>query len=210
MLRIARLCVRWLVVVMAALSLAGCGAGMAGDRLAGSSTTPPAQPTPSPAWGHFTSDRHEYSIGLPADWRVVEHTGSTRIDGMRIGSSGTDTIGPRDTIRYGGDDGVIVVSTHELEGAESLADFTARFSRSAACEGAGLHVDDVELDGEPAEERYFECREWSWTQTTAIHAGRGYVVWLVATQAPPPDERPINDEVLATFRFTHTLKGRPG
>ena len=202
MWHLPRGCVQLIMVTLAAVSLAGCGAGGAVSQPSSSSAASIGQASPSPAWGDFTSDRHAYSIGLPSDWRVVEHTGSTQMAGMRVGSAGTDTIGSRDTIQFGGDDGLVVVSTHELDGAESLADFTARFSRTAACKSAGLPIDDTELDGEAAEKRYFKCGEWMWDQITAIHGNRGYVLWFVATMEPPPDARPINDQLLATFRFT--------
>ena len=124
------------------------------------------------------------------------------LHGMRIGSPGTDLIASRDSIRFNSDDGALVVSAHELEGTESLADFTDRVSREAACGGSGHVLDDTVLGGEPAGHRTFACGAFNWIQVTALHADRGYVVWAVATAEPPAVERTINDEFLATFRFT--------
>jgi hypothetical protein len=120
---------------------------------------------------------------------------------MRVGSPGTDLIASRDSLRFNSDDGVLVVSAHALDGAESLADFTDRVSREAACGGSGHILDDTTLAGEPAGRRTFACGGVNWLQVTALHAGRGYVVWAVAAAEPPAHERPINDELLATFRF---------
>ena len=85
---------------------------------------------------------------------------------------------------------------------ETLADFTERVSRSAACQNGGFALEPAELDGEPAEQRIFECDVWDWLQITAIHGDRGYVMWLVATAPPLAHERPINQQWLEGFRFT--------
>jgi hypothetical protein len=162
----------------------------------------PSDASPSVSWVTFTSDRYAYAIQHPADWTVTEQSGEVSLDGMEVGDPGTDLIRSPDSRRRGVDDGVVVVSAHDLQGSESLADFTQRVSMSAACGGSGFALDDTQLDGEPAEQRIFECDVWDWLQVTAIHGGRGYVVWLVATAPPLAHERPINDQFLATFRFT--------
>jgi hypothetical protein len=193
---------RWTYAAFCALSLVGCGGLGTGAEQTSLSATPSAQPTPSPAWETFTSDRYGYSIGHPADWRVVEQPGNVFLHGMRIGSPGTDLIASRDSLRFNSDDGVVVVSAHELEGTESLLEFTDRVSREAACGGSGHILDDIVLDGEPAGYRTFECGGVNWIQSTALHGDRGYVIWAVAAAEPSALERPINDQFLATFQFT--------
>ncbi|HEX7171438.1 MAG TPA: hypothetical protein VF365_02400 [Candidatus Limnocylindria bacterium] len=66
----------------------------------------------------------------------------------------------------------------------------------------GVPNDAAELGGEEAEVRSFVCAGYTWLQITALHGGNGYVVWLVATAPPDPEQRPINDQLLGTFRFT--------
>ena len=160
------------------------------------------QPSPTPAWVTFTSERYGYSIGHPADWQVREREGNVNLSGLQIGSAATDVIRSRDAMRQGGDDGVVVVTAHELESAESLADFTERVSTTAACETGGFALDGTELGGETAEQQIFECDVWDWLQVTALHDGRGYVIWLVATEPPLAHDRPINQQFLDSFRFT--------
>ena len=189
-------------IVAAALLLAGCAGLPSADTPAATPSPSAAEATPSPAWLTFTSDRYAYSIGHPADWRVIEQAGSVSLSGMKIGSAGTDTIGSRDSLRYNSDDGLVIVSAHDVEGDESLLEFTDRVSREAACGGSGHILDDTRLDDEPAGYRTFECGEVDWIQVTALHGGRGYVVWAVAAVPPMAHERPINDQFLASFRFT--------
>jgi hypothetical protein len=162
----------------------------------------PDEPSPSASWVTFTSDRYAYSIEHPADWRVREQPGGLVLNGMQIGSPGTDVIGPPEYFSRSIDDGVVVVSAHELDGDESLQDFSSRVSREAACGGGSFDRQDTSLDGEPAEFRKFECEAWDWIQITAVHRDRGYVVWAVATQPPSAHERSINDRFLASFHFT--------
>jgi hypothetical protein len=158
-------------------------------------------PSPSPAVVTFTSDRHGYSIEHPADWLVVEQPGSVNLTGMEIGSAGTDLIAPPEHSRSGSEDGVVVVSAHELLDGESLADFAERVSREAAC-GTSFGIREARLGGEQAQSRGRECDYWEWIEVTAIHGGRGYVVWAVSTTGPTPRDRPINDQFLESFRFT--------
>lgn len=165
-------------------------------------TEAPPTATPSPAWATFTSERYGYSIQYPSDWLASERGGAIRLNGMEIGSPGTDDFRSRDGLQRGVDDGVVVVSAHELEAGESLPDFTERVSQSAACQNGGFALDATQLDGEPAEQRIFECDVWDWLQVTAIHGDRGYVVWLVATEPPLAHKRPINQQWLTGFHFT--------
>ena len=188
--------------VLLVLSACGLGGQASDTAVVTSPAAASVEPSPTSSWVTFASERHGYSIGHPADWRVREEPGSIRLAGMRVGSAGTDYIGDRDAFRFDTDDGVVVVSSHELEAGESLADFTNRVSREAACEDNGYGATETELDGEPAELRKFSCGTWDWIQVTAIHADRGYVVWLVTTLDPLPQDRPINDEFLASFQFT--------
>lgn len=53
--------------------------------------------------------------------------------------------------------------------------------------------DTTTLAGEPAELRKFECGGTRWHQITALHGGRGYLVWVT---------RPFEGDVLAGFAFT--------
>ena len=185
---------------LAVLWLAGCTASGAGAPSPAGS--PSELPSPSVAWTTFVSDRYGYAIEHPVDWSVREVGGNPLRVGQRLGSPGTDLIGPDDSFRYGSDDGMVAIFAKDPEPGETLEDFTLRHSRASACREAGARRDPTRLDGEPAEVRSFSCGAHRWLQLTAFHDGRAYVVWLVATAPPGPANRPANDQLLASFRFT--------
>jgi hypothetical protein len=196
------------VLIVSALVISGCAGTQSAGGTAGASTPSPAQPTASvvqpsasAAWETSTSDRHGYSISHPADWRVVPQPGTLVLEQMRIGSPGTDTLGSRDNFRYNSDDGVVVLFSVELEEGESFADFNERVSWAYACGGGGSRREETQLGGEVAESSMHSCGQYQWIQITTIHGDRGFVVWLVTTSSPGPEERPLNDELLATFSF---------
>ena len=175
-------------------------AALVGFNVLAQSVGDAPSPSPSPSWVTFTSDRHGYSIAHPADWRVIQQPGDANLRGMQIGSAGTDLIAPPEYVRSGSEDGLLVVSVHELLDGESLDQFADRVAREAAC-GDSFGFDQSELGGEPAAVRGRECDYWEWLEVVAIHGGRGYVIWEVSTLGPAPKERPINQEFLASFRF---------
>ena len=157
-------------------------------------------PSPSPAWVTFTSERYGYAIDHPSDWRVQSQGGGVLPRGQELRAPGTDLIGSSEAFQT--DDGLISISAHDLEPGETLSEFTDRFSANAACGEVSVRSDTRLLGGEEAEDRDMTCSEWAWLQVTALHGDRGYVIWLVATAPPDPEQRPINHEILATFRFT--------
>lgn len=183
-----------------ALAAGGCALG---PREPGTASSVPPSPTPTApqAWTTFTSDRYGYAMDHPVDWHVREAPGEAFVPGMRPRSSGTDNFASPDAHRYGGDDGLVVVAALPLEGSETLDDFTARASTATPC-GAGAARDPIMLDGEPAQSRYFTCGAHDWLQHTALHGDHGFIVWLVTTVPPGPGNRDINDQFLASFRFT--------
>lgn len=159
-------------------------------------------PTPVTEWASFASDRYGYSIEHPADWVVRQVPGSPYLEGVRVGSPGTDLLIPPDSARFGTDDGVVAVMAHELLDGETLEAFTERFSRAAACNSLGRPKDPVTLGGEIAEVRSFSCGGHNWLQLTALSAGRGYVLWAVGTTTPHPANRPVNEAIIGSFAFT--------
>lgn len=136
-----------------------------------------------------------------APLQLVPQPGTVNLTGMEVCSPGTDLIAPPEYFRSRSEDGVLVVSAHELLEGESLSDFAGRVSRESAC-GGSFGIEETRLDGEPAESRRRECDFWEWIEITAIHDGRGYVVWAVSTTGPAPRDRPINDQFLESFSFT--------
>ncbi len=188
-------------IAAAVLVLSAAIGYAAATRMGGPSA--PVQPSPSASasWVTFTSDRYGYSIEHPADWRVLEQPGQPTMRRMEPRSAGTDTIASATAARYGGQDGVVVIWAVALETGETLDQFTARASGTTDCATA-VAAESTTLDGEPAREHSFNCSSWDWIQVTAIHGDRGYVVWLVTTALPAPQDRPINDQFLASFEFT--------
>ena len=188
-----------LIAIGGMLLLAACAAA-GGD--AEPTRVPAPEPTPEQPWTTFTSERYAYSIDHPVDWRVLEQPGNVLPVSQKLGSPGTDTLASNEAFRIGGDDGKLSMSAHPLEPGDSLKDFTDRFSRGAACGSNGAVQDPRTLGGEPAEVRRFTCGVHTWLQVTTLRNDLGYVVWLVASVPPNPDDRPINDRFLDSFRFT--------
>lgn len=155
-------------------------------------------PTPTPAWTTFTSDRFAYSIDIPAGWEVLERVGEVSLPGARPRYPGTDTISTPQGHREDSRDETVVIAAREMADGESLEDWTELASSATPCPSFGH--DTRTLGGEQADLRKFECGGVFWTQLTAVHGGRGYMVWLVST-SPRPEGRPINDHFLQSFAF---------
>jgi hypothetical protein len=194
--------VRRLFAIGGMLALAACAAG-GGDVPSSEPTRiPTPEPTPEQPWTTFTSERYAYAIDHPVDWSVLEQPGNVLPDGQKLGAPGTDTLASNLAFRIGGNDGKLSISAHPLEPDESLKDFTDRFSRGAACRSNGAVQEPRMLGGQEAEVRRFICGDNVWLQLTTLRKDLGYVVWLLATVQPNPENRPINDRFLDSFRFT--------
>ena len=193
---------RRLVTIGGMLLLAACAAVGGSGPTPDPTPDPTPEPTPERPWTTFTSERYGYAIDHPDDWSVRQQFGDVLSDGQKLGSPGTDTLASNEVFRIAGDDGKLSISAHPLEPGESLKDFTDRFSRGAACGSNGAVQDPRMLAGQPAEVRRFTCGQHTWLQVTALHNDLGYVVWLVASLPPNPENRPINDRFLDSFRFT--------
>ncbi len=154
---------------------------------------PPASPEPTatPPPVTFTSERHGYSISHPAGWEALERSGEFRLAALRPRHPGTDTIGAPESHKFDNNDGIVVIGARELIASETLEDFTTEASAATRCGPHGR--DTATLDGEPAEVRKFECGGTFWHQFTAVHDGRGYLIWVT---------RPLRDDFLVTFAFT--------
>ena len=150
-----------------------------------------AEPSPSPAPVTLTSQRYGYSISHPADLEVLERPGEFRLTALRPRHPGTDTIGTPESHKFDNNDGIVVIGARELAAGESLEDFTTEASEATRCGPHGR--DTTTLDGEAAEVRKFECGGTFWHQFTAVHDGRGYLVWVT---------RPLRDDFLESFAFT--------
>jgi hypothetical protein len=200
-----RYAARAAALLATAVVLVACEADAAGAPTPRSTprATVTVEPTPSPsvAWATFTSDRYAYALEHPGDWAMREVEGELYLDGMRPKSPGTDNLIPPLARRIGGEDGFVVISAHELLPNETLDEFSLRAAEATRC-GPGSGWNPATLGGEEALTRFFACGGYSWLQYAAYHGGRGYVIWLVATDAPLPQNRPLNDAILASFRFT--------
>ena len=168
---------------------------------------PPASPAPSPtaAWTTFTSDSYAYSIGHPADWKVIEHTSEWRPSVLIFPRCcGVDTFGTPDDHRHDAIDGAVTIASTQLQAGTTLDDLTETVAGTGNCQP---RVDDTEttLDGEPARWLEFSCDEQPfWVQLTALHGGRGYALWFASHRAfglPRADERPITQQLIDSFRF---------
>ena len=122
---------------------------------------------------------------------ALEKPGEFHLAALRTRHPGTDTIGSPESHEFDSNRGLVVIGARELADGESLADFTEEASAATRC---GPHGSDTTtLDGEAAELRKFECGGTFWHQFTAVHDGRGYLVW---------GTRPLRDDFLESFAFT--------
>ncbi len=176
-----------MIPLAAAFAVAGC----AQLSVAPQPSTASPEPTATPAPVTFASQRHGYSISHPAGWEVLERPGEFHLAALRPRHPGTDTIGTPESHKFDSNRGLVVIGARELVGGESLADFTDEASAATRC---GPHGSDTAiLGGEPAELRKFECGGTFWHQFTAVHGGRGYLVWVT---------RPLRASFLESFAFT--------
>ena len=191
-------------VLLATTILAACGG--APDPSPGS---PAADPSEGPiAWVSFESDRGGYRIDHPDDWRVVEQPGVPVISGLKPFSAGVDILGTDDTFRYKMRHG-LQVAVAELEDSVTLADFTQ--SVHMPCGGPSLD-EPVTVDGERGVYRRFACNSNRpvYVQVTALHEGRGYVLWFMTSVGTHADERPGYQAMLDSFAFTDPVAAAGG
>ncbi len=170
-----------------ALIVAGCSPLPVASRAPAASPEPSASPAPVT----FTSLRHGYSISHPAGWEALERPGEFQLAALRPRHPGTDTIGTPESHKFDTNDGIVVIGARQLADGESLDEFTTEASQATRCRPHGR--DAATLDGEAAEVRKFECGGTFWHQFTAVHGGRGYLVWVT---------RPLRDDFLESFTFT--------
>ena len=181
------LSLRAIAPLAVALIVAGCSQLPVASRAPAASPEPTAIPVPMA----FTSQRHGYSINHPVELEVLEKLGDFRLTALRPRHPGTDTIGTPEAHKFDSNHGLVVIGARELADGESLDDFTTEASSATKCGPHGR--DTATLDGEPAEVRKFECGGIFWHQFTAVHDGRGYLVWVT---------RPLRDDFLESFAFT--------
>ena len=191
-------------LLLAATILAACG------TTAGQSPTAPV-PTPSEGpieWVTFESDRHGYAIEHPDDWRVVQQPGTPAISVLKPFSPGVDILGNDETHRYRLRHG-LQVATVEVEAGLSLQDFTA--SVHMPCGGPSKD-ESIVVDGEPAMRQRFACSGNLpiYVQVTALHEGRGYVLWFMTSIGEHADERPGYQAMLDSFAFTDAVASADG
>jgi hypothetical protein len=148
-------------------------------------------PTPSPEPVTFTSERYGYSISHPAGWEMLERPGEFQLTAVRPRHPGTDTLGTPQSHEFDILDGIVVIGARDLAEGETLDAFTEEASAATRCGPHGR--DTAVLAGEPAQLRKFECGGTRWHQLTAIHDGRGYMVWVT---------RPLTTDFLESFAFT--------
>ena len=163
-------------------------------------------PTPVAAWATFTSERFAYAIDHPADWRAVEGAGTANISELRPFTGGSDMIASLETHRFKHRHG-LQVAVVEAEAGQTLDEFTQ--SVHMPCGGPFEH-EETTLDGEPAVQRNFRCdgNHPVYLQVTALHEGRGYLLWFMTIEPPLAFERPEYRTMLESFSFTEAGTAR--
>ena len=158
------------------------------------------EPTPVAEWATFTSERYGYAIDHPADWQARESAGTPIIPNLRPFVGGTDILASLETHRFKHRHGLLVASV-ELEPEQTLEEFTQ--SVHMPCGGPFFHEAGT-LDGEPSETRHFRCdgNHPVYLQVTALHEGRGYVLWFMTIEPPIATERAEYQHMLQSFGFT--------
>jgi hypothetical protein len=191
-------------LLLAATILAACGAA-AGP----SPSAPVVDPSEGPiAWVTFESDRHGYAIDHPDDWRVVEQPGTPAVSVLKPFSPGVDILGNDDTHRYRLRHG-LQVATVEVERGLTLEDFT----RSVHMPCGGPSKDEpITVDGERALRQRFACSGNLpiYVQVTALHEGRGYVLWFMTSIGEHADKRASYRAMIDSFDFTDAVATADG
>lgn len=192
-----------LVALLLITILAACQAAPTASDVPPSDT--PA-PTPVAAWTTFTSERFAYAIDHPADWRAVEGAGTANISELRPFTGGSDMIASEETHRFKHRHG-LQVAVVEPEAGQTLDAFTQ--SVHMPCGGPFEH-EETTLDGEPAVQRSFRCdgNHPVYLQVTALHEGRGYLLWFMTIEPPLAPERPEYLTMLESFAFTEAGTAR--
>src|SRR5688572_23225195 len=186
-----------LLALLLIIILAACQAATPPSEVPPSATP---EPTPVTSWTTFTSERFAYTIDYPADWRAVEGAGTANVSELRPFTGGSDMIASEEAYRFKHRQGLQVASV-ELEPGQTLEEFTQ--SVHMPCGGSHAH-EETALDGEPAVHRRFRCdgNHPVYLQVTALHEGRGYVLWFMTIEPPLAFERPEYASMLESFAWT--------
>jgi hypothetical protein len=146
-------------------------------------------------------DRKLFSL-TPTHWEPLEKVGSAVFSVLRPYSPGTDIFTtPEDHkvyTRHG-----LQVAVAEVEPGTTLEDFTRAVHMPC---GGPTRNEEIVLDGEPAVLRKFSCdlNHPVYLQVSALHEGRGYLLWLMTVAPPFADERPEYRAIIDSFEFTDT------
>jgi hypothetical protein len=184
------------VVAAAACLLVACQLGEGADP-----PGPTATPTPGPIeWTRFTSDRYGYAIDHPSDWNALEKMGVSAVTALKPYGGGTDIFATADNLKWQARHGV-QVAVFEIEDGISLEEFTRSVHRSC---GGAVDSEPSTLGDAPAIWGRFSCNldRPTYVQVTALHDGRGYVLWLMSSEPPRAHERPEYEAILESFEFT--------
>jgi len=178
------------------------------------SQTPTATPAPSfvPVGAltqAYASDMYRYRVRFPATWKLTvgEYPGLPDDVPADLGLLRNDFYG--DTVGNG--HGLMVTSAPVGVTRKDLAAWTALVDSQVRRKfgtylGIGACLQSTRalvLDGEPANEIDYICRDHDWLWVTAKHAGRDYqVAWLDDGGFSSDSLRPLLDKFLKTFAFT--------
>jgi hypothetical protein len=170
------------------------------------------QPTPAPSLAAvgaltkaYVSDRYAYKIWYPAAWQLTP--------GKVVATAHVP--GNFDPTDFFGDPasghGLMVTSSPMGSKPEDLAAWSAQVSHEMGTTfGNYLNLGTCDqptrtlvIDGEPANEVDYICKDHDWLWVTAIHGGRAYqIAWLDDGGFDSSSLRALLDRFLATYTFT--------
>ena len=174
------------------------------------SSEPTAEATPDPASESvaYSSDRHFYSLRIPAGWRVNEIPGSWQPGGIfnYMGAGSDQFVDPTEPAwaeldRFMNSQPVSADLTFEQWVGEVELVHNAFFTNCSK-----LSSEDSTLVGEPALIETADCDDTDHTTVTdaaaalVMHDGRGY--WFRVLSEGTADEKALLLEWLATLQFT--------
>jgi hypothetical protein len=172
--------------------------------------TAPATPRPTLSPLAYTqahtSSVYHYSARFPATWTLAAGTDPNDPDAIYdIG------VGKSDFYGDGVASGVMVTAGPRSTARSTLASWTPYITTFIE-QKYGNYMDistctestrPLIVDGEPANEVDFICRDQDWLWVTAVHAGRAYqIAWLDDGGFTAEYLRPFLDQFLAGFKFT--------
>jgi len=161
-------------------------------------STPSLSPSVSPS--SFDSERHAYSLELPAGWTVAEYGGTWTT--FKQFTPGAEVPG-EDVVSSSESPGFLVANSMAIPNGMSPADWLAeleRLTRSGRGPDCDEIIDKDVLAGEPARLVEHRCEDITLVGRSLTHGGRGYY-FTIGAPADDVTSAAALEAIVASIRF---------